>query len=105
VVQNKVRSRFAPKRANQSLYKWMRQRHVRNSLDFRYLEHPEISLPLLESIQRIMIRAEVFGQTVPANRSLEHPAQPHSINDAPVDTKPDDTACKLVHHNQNPMCS
>jgi hypothetical protein len=43
--------------------------------DFRHLEYPKIGLPLLESIQRIMIRAEIFGQTLPANRLMKHPAQ------------------------------
>src|SRR4030095_9483971 len=83
----------------------MRKRHVRNSLDCRHLEHPKISLPLVETIQRVMIRAEVFWQALPANRSLKHPAQRHSINDAAVDTEPDDATRKLVHHNENPMCS
>ena len=52
----------------------------------------------MESIERIMIRAEVFWQAVPANRSLEHAAQRHTINDAAVNAKPDETTCKLVHH-------
>jgi hypothetical protein len=83
----------------------MRQRHVRNSLDLRHLEHPEISLPLVESIERIMIRAEVFWQAMPANGPVEHAAQCHTINDAAVKAKADDATCKLVHHNENPMCS
>ena len=41
---------------------------------------------------------------MPANRSLTHPAQRHSIHDAAADTKPDYPTRKLVHHNQNPMC-
>src|ERR1700682_3045566 len=53
----------------------MRKRHVRNRLDFLHLEYSKIGLPLVESIQRIMIRAEIFGQTLPANRSMEHRAQ------------------------------
>src|SRR5258706_893768 len=48
----------------------MRKRHVRNRLDFRHLEYSKIGLPLVESIQRMMIRAEIFGQTLPANRSI-----------------------------------
>jgi hypothetical protein len=63
---------------------------MRNSLDFGYLEDPKISLPLMESIQRIVIQAEIFGQTVPPNRAMEHPAQRHSINDAVVDAKTND---------------
>jgi hypothetical protein len=83
----------------------MRQRHVRNSLDLRHLEHPEISSPLVESVERIMIRAELFWQAVPANRSLEHAAQCYTIHDVAVNAKPDDAACKLVHDHENPMCS
>src|SRR5512132_3150414 len=83
----------------------MRKRHVRNSLDFRHLEHPKVGLPLLESIKRIMIGAEIFWPTVPTNRSMKHPAQRHSVNDAAVDAKPDETTCKLIHHNENPMRS
>jgi hypothetical protein len=60
----------------------------RNTLDFAYLEDPKIRLPLVESIQRIVIRAEIFGQTVPTNGAMEHPAQCHSINDAAVAPKP-----------------
>src|SRR6516164_11125640 len=83
----------------------MRKRHVRNRLDFGDSEYSKSGLPLVESIQRIMIRAEVFGQTLPANRSMKHPAQRRSIHNAAVDAKPDDASRKLVHHNENPMCS
>ena len=51
---------------------------------------PKIGLPLVEPIQRIMIRAEAFWQAVPANRSVEHAAQRHTINDAAVNAKTDD---------------
>jgi hypothetical protein len=70
--------------------------HVRNSFDFGYPEDPKISFPLVESIQRIVIRAEIFGQTVTANRAMEHPAQRHSIHDAAVDAKTNDATRKLV---------
>ena len=83
----------------------MRKRHVRNSLDFGDSEYPTIGLPLVESIQRIMVQAEVFWQTLLANRSAEHPAQRHSIHDAAVHAKPNDTTRKLVQHNEDPMCS
>ena len=63
---------LASNRANHSLYEGMRERHVGNSLDFPYLEHPKIRLPFVESIQRIVIRAEIFRQTVPANGAMEH---------------------------------
>jgi hypothetical protein len=71
---------LAPNRPDQSFYEGMRKRHVRNNLDFGYLEYPKIGLPLVESIQRIMIRAEVFWQTAPANRSMKHSAQLHKLS-------------------------
>jgi hypothetical protein len=83
----------------------MRKRHVRNGLDFRHLEYSKIGLPLVESIQRIMIRAEIFGQALSANRSMEHPAERHPIDDAAVDAKPNHATRTLVHHDENPMCS
>jgi hypothetical protein len=52
-----------------------------------------------------VIRAEIFGQTVPMNRAMEHSAQHHSINDAVVDAKAKDATRKLVHHNKNPVAS
>jgi uncharacterized protein (DUF433 family) len=86
---------LAVNRADKSLYEWVRKRHVRNTLDFGYLEDPKIGLPLVESIQWIVIRAEIFGQTVPANRAMEHPAQRHSIDDASVGAKTNDATRKL----------
>src|SRR5215469_10001665 len=65
---------LAANRADKSLYEGVRKRHVRNRLDFGYPEDPRISLPLVESIQRIVIRAEIFGQTLSANRAMERPA-------------------------------
>ncbi len=50
-----VQNRIPPNRPDQSFYGGMRKRHVRNSFDFGYLEYPKIGLPLVESIQRIMI--------------------------------------------------
>ena len=83
----------------------MRKRHVRNSLDFGDSEYPTIGLPLVESIQRIMVQAEVFWQTLLANRSAEHPAQRHSIHNSGMDAKADDSPGELVHYNENPICS
>ena len=99
-----MRSRYSRRIVpDKSLYEGVRKRHVRNSLDFGYLENPKIGLPLVESIQPIVIRAAIFGQTVPANRAMEHPAQGHSIHDAAVDAKTNDATRKLVHHYDNPV--
>src|SRR5215813_8450967 len=60
--------------SDQSLHEWVRQRYVGNGLDFHHFEYAKIGLPLMKSIQRIMIRAEVFRKTLPMDCSLEHPA-------------------------------
>src|SRR5579863_6036194 len=59
----------------------------------------------MESVQRVVIRTEVLRKALAANRSLEHPAQRHSIHDAAVDAEADDAPSKLIHHDQNPMRS
>ena len=76
-----------------------------NCFDFRDAKNAEICLPLMESIQRVMVRTEVFGQTVPGNGPVEHPAQCHSMNGAAVDAEPNDATGELVHHYENPMSS
>ena len=43
--------------------------------------------------------AEVFRRTLPANRSLEHPAQRDAVNEAAVDAKSNDATRELVHHD------
>ncbi len=94
---------LAPKRANQSFDEGMRERRVRNRLDFRYLKDSKIGLPPMESIQRVMIRAEVFRQLMPADRPMQHATQPGAVNHAPVHAKPNDTPRKLIHHHQHPI--
>jgi hypothetical protein len=96
---------LAPNRTGPSLDKGMRKRHGRNGLDFAYLKYSEIGFPLMEAIQRIVIRAEIFRRTVAANRATEHPAQRHSIHDTAVDAEPDNAPRTLVHNNQNPVGS
>jgi hypothetical protein len=90
---------FAPNRAYQALHEGMRKRGIRSRLDFHHVKDSKIGVPLMESVQRIMVRAEVFWQSRPADCSLEHPAQRHSIDDAIVDAKANDAPGELVHHH------
>src|SRR6516164_2418418 len=96
---------LAPNGADQALHERMGQRDIRNHLDLRYLKDSKVGLPLMESIERIMIRTEVFRQVVPAQGPLEHPAQRAAVDSAGADAEPDDTAGKLIHHHQHPMSS
>src|SRR5215471_19431690 len=74
------------------------------SLDF-HLQHSKVGLPLVEPIQPIVVRAEILGQRLPLNRSLEHQAQRRSIDNSLVNAKSDDPASELVHNHQHPMRS
>ena len=68
---------LASNRTDQSFYERMGERHIGNGFDFRNLKYPQSGLPLVEPIQWIVIRAEVFRQTLPANRSIEGTEPPH----------------------------
>ena len=50
-----------------------------------------------------MVRAEVLRQGLPSSRSIEHPAQPHAIDDAALHANADDATRALVHHDENPV--
>src|SRR5262249_19366274 len=94
---------FAPNRSNQPFDEWMRERYVRHRLDVPHVEDPQIRLPLREPIQRIMVRTEVWRRSAASRRSIEHPAQPHAINEATVQAKPHDAPGTLVHHHEDPV--
>ena len=94
---------FSPDRPDQPLDKWMGERHIRNGLYFYDLQYPQIGLPLVEAIQRIMIRAQILRQAATSNRVIEHRAQSRTVYCSPVDPKPNDAPRKLVHHDQDPM--
>jgi hypothetical protein len=96
---------FAADRADQAFDEWMRQRHVRHRLDGCHVEDSQIRLPLVESVQRIMVRAEVGRRRLATNRSIEHLAQRHAIHDAAVHAEAHDAPSTLVHHDEHPMCA
>ena len=79
------------------------QRNVRHCFDFLHIEDTQIGLPLMEPVQRIMIRTEIFRKRVRMNRAIEHSAQGDSIHDGAVNGKADDPSRKLIHDHQNPM--
>src|SRR2546429_4631097 len=64
---------FPPQGADQPFYEWMGQGDVGDGLDFYRLQYPQIGLPLVEPIERIIVRAEVLRH--PALRSEEHTSE------------------------------
>src|SRR5262245_20139703 len=83
----------------------MRLRNIRNSLNFADIEHPQVRPPLMKSIKGIVIRTEIFRKTGTMDRLLEHAAKRHPIHDATLNSKSDDAAGKLIHHDQYPIRS
>lgn len=69
---------------------------MRNRFYFLNFTHPMVGLPLMESLQRVVVRTQVFGQPVPANGVVEHPAQCRSMDGAAVDAEPDNATGELV---------
>jgi len=64
----------------------MRERHVRDGLDFLHIEDPQIRLPLVESIQGSWSELMYVGGYGRASLD-EHPAQPDAIHDAALHAK------------------
>jgi hypothetical protein len=56
---------FAPYGPNQPFDDRMGARHVRHRLDFSGVEDPQVRLPLMKPVQRIMVLTEVGWQDRP----------------------------------------
>ena len=94
---------FAANRSDQAFKEWMRQRRVRHRLDGFHVEDSQIRLPPMESVQRIMVRAEVSRRRLATNRSIEHLAQRDAINDAAVHAEAHDAPRTFFHHDEHPV--
>ena len=82
----------------------MRQGNVGHRLDFGYLQDSQIGLPLLKSIQRIVVGAKVLRHgPVPSNGLIEHPAERDTVNHSGMDAEADDPAGILIHDHQDPV--
>src|SRR5262245_11857167 len=84
----------------------MGQGNVWNRFDFSHIENPEVRLPLMKPIQRIVIRTDIFGKRCyTSNRLFEHATKRHTIDNSGLNSKSDDSTRVLVHHDQHPMRS
>ena len=68
-----------------------------------HVKDSQIRLPLVESEQRIVIRAEVLRRRLATSGSIEHLAQRHTVYDAAVHAKTHDAPRPLVHHDEHPV--
>ena len=95
---------FASNGANEPFHEGMRQGNVGDGLDFCHLQYPQIGLPLVEPIKRIVVGAEVVRHpALPSNGAVEHPTKGDTIDHARMDTEPNDPARVLIHDEQDPI--
>ena len=82
----------------------MRQWNVGDGLDFCHVQYPEVGLPLVEPIKRIVIGAEeVRHPALPSNGAVEHPTKCATINHSRMDAETNDPARVLIHDHQDPV--
>src|SRR5215469_18953862 len=92
------------KSPDQPFHEWMGQWNVGDGLDFCHVQYPEVGLPLVEPIKRIVIGAEeVRHPALPSNGAVEHPTKCDTIDRAGMDTEANDPARVLIHDHQDPV--
>src|SRR5580704_1890917 len=84
---------FASNGANEPLHERMRQGNARDGLDFCHFQNPQIGLPLMELIKRIMVGAQVFWQpALTSNSAVEHSTECDPIDRTGMDAEANDPA-------------
>ncbi len=82
----------------------MGQRNVGDGLDFCHLQYPQIRLPLMERIERIIVGAQLLRQpAMPSNGAVEHPTEGDTIDLSRMDAEANDPARVLIHDHQDPV--
>ena len=94
---------FATDCSDQSLDEWMRLRRIGDGLDLIDLKDSKIRFPSLVAKQRVVIGAEILGNTLIRNDPIEHAAQSDPIDIAGMHTEADNASRELVHHDQHPV--
>ena len=95
---------FASNGANEPFHEGMRQGNVGAGLDVCHLQDPQIGLPLVELIKRIMVGAEVLWQpALTSNGAVEHATERDPVDGAGMDAETNDPARVLIHNDQDPV--
>src|SRR5215469_11356013 len=90
--------------ADQPFHERMRQWNVGDGLDFCHVQYPEVGLPLVEPIKRIVIGTEeVRHPASPSNGAVEHPTKCDTIDRPDMDAEANDPARVLIHDHQDPV--
>ena len=95
---------FASNGANEPFHEGMRLGNVGDGLDFCHLQDPQIGLPLVELIERIMVGAEVLWQpALTSNGAVKHATECDPIDRASMDAETNDPSRGLIHNHQDPV--
>ena len=90
--------------ADEPFHEGMGQGNVGDGLDFCHLQNPQIGLPLVEPIERIVVGAQVLRQpAMPSNGAVEHPTECDTIDLSRMDAEANDPARVLIHDHQDPV--
>ncbi len=82
----------------------MRQRNVGDGLDFCHFQYPQVGLPLVEPVKRIVIGTEILRHSeLPSNGTVEHPTKCGPIDRSCMDAEANDPARVLIHDHQDPV--
>jgi hypothetical protein len=82
----------------------MRQWNVRDGLYFCNFQYPQVGLPLVEPIKRIVIGTEILRHSeLPSNGAVEHPTKCGTIDRSRMDAEANDPACVLIHDHKDPV--
>src|SRR6266550_8321311 len=82
----------------------MGQWNVGDGFDFFHFQYPQVGLPLVEAIKRIVVGADVLRhRELPSNGAIEHPTESDTIDLSRLNAEANDPARALIHDDQNPM--
>ena len=82
----------------------MRQRNGWHRFDFCYVQDSQIGLPLLKSIERIVVGAKLLRHGLTAsNGVIEHTAECDTVDHFRLHAKSNNPARVLVHDDQDPV--
>ena len=102
--EQRVIQTLASNRTDEPFGERMRKGNAGDALDFCHLQNPQIGLPLMELIKRIVVGAEVLRHPeLPAKGAVEHSTKCHTIDRAGMDAEANDPSRVLIHDEQDPV--
>ena len=90
---------------DQSLDESMRTRRAGNGLDLVDFEYPQVRSPAMKTEQRIVVRGEMPGQSLPRDRPIEHLADSDAVEIGLRDSEADDPTGVYIHHHHDPVAA